>query len=122
MVVLVVLLTFLHLYYAWAVGFYLYQQNGGVTTHGKWTGYGGAPYAWTNPVDLPGTLVMLEEERASGLSGADRAGSGVLGIFLVVGANVGQGPATQCKSSSRFDSWRSSGSGESLGRSDFRSD
>jgi len=53
-VVLTILLALIHHLYNWYVSMALYQVSGGIrTTNGGWTEYGGAPYAWTIPLDLP---------------------------------------------------------------------
>jgi hypothetical protein len=56
------LLGGLHLLYSTMVGLYLYQIAGGITHIGKWTRYGGAQFAWTVPLELPGTVLLRFHE------------------------------------------------------------
>ena len=56
------LLGAIHLFvYSLYVSLYLYQLAGGITHIGGWTQYGGAPFAWTIPLQLPGTLLLSRE-------------------------------------------------------------
>jgi hypothetical protein len=77
-------LTFLHLVYAFKGGYYLYGLSGGITQHGKWTQFGGSPYAWTIPIQLPGSAVM-----AIGLNiGHSPPLFGALGLLLELSGSV----------------------------------
>jgi hypothetical protein len=80
---LVVTFTILHLLYAWAGGLYLYKQSGGVNTEGKWERFGGAPYAWTIPIQLPGTLIL-----EAGSGGLGDGGLGPPGLFTLLAGSV----------------------------------
>ena len=77
------LLGTIHLIYSWAVSLYLYQLAGGVAYSGGWTRYGGAPFAWTIPLQLPGTFLLSREKLGSS---AD-----VIAKALVLGASIGVG-------------------------------
>ncbi len=79
---LAVIVTFLHFYYAWAGWLFLYEKSGGVTQEGKWTKYGSAPYAWTIPLHLPGTLILREEEKPPKAPGTPPPGFGMLIVLL----------------------------------------
>ena len=59
------LLGGVHLLYCTAVGLYLYQLARGVTQSGRWTRYGGAPFAWTIPLELPGTVLLSSDKFGS---------------------------------------------------------
>jgi len=57
------LLGAIHLFvYSVPVSLYLYQIAGGITQVGRWTQYGGAPFAWTIPLQLPGILLLSREK------------------------------------------------------------
>ena len=84
---LAVILIVLHYFYACFVGYYLYQQSGGIHTDGKWTHYGGAPYAWTIPIQLPGGFIMAYEDKVSNPHTHDRNGAS-LGFCLVLAGSV----------------------------------
>jgi hypothetical protein len=79
---LTVIIAFLHFLYAWAGGLYLYKQSGGITQHGKWTRFGGAPYAWTIPIYLPGCAILIADENANGRHSQRWGGLGVLVLLL----------------------------------------
>jgi hypothetical protein len=55
--ILTVVLIPLHYLYACEVGFWLYRLSEGINTSGTWTRFGGAPHAWTIPMQLPGGLI-----------------------------------------------------------------
>jgi hypothetical protein len=45
--------------YTYSVGLYFFEKIGGVQKHpGGWTHYGGVDYAWTIPIQLPGTIAL----------------------------------------------------------------
>src|SRR5207253_3055338 len=56
------LLGAIHLFvYSLWVSLYLYRLAGGIAHDGGWTRYGGAPFAWTIPLQLPGTFLLSFE-------------------------------------------------------------
>src|SRR5215831_4557114 len=57
--VLTCLLAGVHLFfYDRLIGLFLYRLAGGIhLLESGWTRYGGAPFAWTIPLQLPGTLL-----------------------------------------------------------------
>ena len=50
--------AFLHFLYSCEVGLMLYRAAGGIRPVGTWTEFGGAPFAWAIPLELPGTLLL----------------------------------------------------------------
>src|SRR5690348_12708122 len=57
-VALTIPLTIGHFFYAWWVSMLLYHAVGGIRKQPSgWTEFGGAGYAWTIPLQLPGTLI-----------------------------------------------------------------
>jgi hypothetical protein len=66
---------FLHFLYSGQVGIVLYRAAGGIRTAGAWTEYGGAPFAWAIPLELPGTFLL-------------HVGAEALGALLVPSASV----------------------------------
>jgi hypothetical protein len=77
------LLAGVHLFYYWAGGLYLYWIAGGITQNGRWTRYGGAQFAWTIPLELPGTI-LLSSHKLSSL-GDSVAKALILAASLVTG-------------------------------------
>ncbi|MFO1107571.1 MAG: hypothetical protein U1E61_00150 [Bradyrhizobium sp.] len=77
------LLGAVHLFfYSWPISLYLYELAGGIAHSGGWTRYGGAHFAWTIPLQLPGTLL---------LSWGKVQWTDVIGNFLVLAASIGVG-------------------------------
>jgi hypothetical protein len=61
------ILTFAHLLYAWWMSLVLYQCAGGIRKlPNGWTGFGGASYAWTIPLQIPGALLARLGEHIFG--------------------------------------------------------
>ena len=77
------LLATVHLFYSWAVSLYLYRLAGGIAHSGGWTQYGGAPFAWTIPLQLPGTLLLSCEEPV--------LSTDLIAKALVLAASIGVG-------------------------------
>ena len=77
------LLTVAHLFYSWAVSLYLYRLAGGVAYSGGWTKFGGAAFAWTIPLQLPGTLLLSCEKPV--------VSSVITAKALVLAASIGVG-------------------------------
>ena len=69
-----------------AGGLYLYEQTGGITQHGKWTRFGGAAYAWTIPIQLPGCAILIADENARGRH--SQTGWGGLGVLVLLLGSV----------------------------------
>ena len=77
------LLATAHLFYSWAVSLYLYRLAGGIAYSGGWTQYGGAPFAWTIPLQLPGTFLLSWEKPA--------ASTDMIAKALVLAASIAVG-------------------------------
>jgi len=57
--VLTVLLTVGHSFYSWWCSMRLYEWSGGIRKlPSGWTEFGGAAYAWTIPLELPGAAIL----------------------------------------------------------------
>lgn len=59
----------------------LYRLAGGITPAGGWTRFGGAPFAWTIPLQLPGTLLQSIEGPGTATA--------VVGLMLLIAASLG---------------------------------
>jgi hypothetical protein len=83
--VLTCLLTGVHLFfYSRLVGLVLYRLAGGIHySDGGWTRFGGAPFAWTIPLQLPGTLVLAFQQ-----PGANIHIAGIAGVTLLIVASL----------------------------------
>ena len=83
--VLTCLLAGMHLiFYSWAISLGLYRLAGGIHfSDGGWTRFGGAPFAWTIPLQLPGTLLLGFQQ-----PGANTHVAGMAGIMLLIVASL----------------------------------
>jgi len=79
------LLAGVHLiFYSWPIGLVLYRLAGGIESHGGWTRFGGAPFAWAIPLQLPGTFLLGFERSA-----ANTHIAGTAGVMLLIVASLG---------------------------------
>jgi len=81
---LILLLFFAHVYYNYAVAYYLFEKSGGVHKEAsRWTRFGGIDYAWTTPLYIPGCMIF-----ELGGKGQARQPYGAIGGCLLLGASV----------------------------------
>ncbi len=65
--VVMVPLAVAYFIYSFELSMYLYQRTGGITSQANgWSHFGGAPYAWTIPLELPGTILLRMTQHAHG--------------------------------------------------------
>lgn len=55
-----------HFLYSASLSLFLYRLVGGIRKNGEWTEMGGAPFAWTIPLQLPGTALLRFTQHAHG--------------------------------------------------------
>jgi hypothetical protein len=82
--VLTCLLAGLHLFfYSRLIGLVLYRLAGGIhLLESGWTRYGGAPFAWTIPLELPGTFLLASSPPLTPNI------AGMAGVILVIVASL----------------------------------
>jgi len=87
-ILLSVVLFVVHVFYNWAVAYWLFEVSGGVRKlPSGWTEFGGIDYGWTTPLYIPGCLVFNLGQRLHGLRSAAQP-YGVIGLVLLLCGSI----------------------------------